>query len=188
MPQIDQLQQIFSSQLFWLLLVFGVIFFGVARNMLPRIQSVAIERERSIAQDQELAEAAHAAAQETEAAWRERMDAARAEARRIDREAKQASALASEASVKLAVEDLDRRTDLAVQRIRDSVAAAREEMDIVAADAAREIVERLVGIKVDRKGAAAAVAAVPRRTGASLKSGRARRETETVLQPTRKRA
>jgi F-type H+-transporting ATPase subunit b len=188
MPQIDQLPQIFGSQLFWLLLVFGIIFFGVARAMLPRVQSVVSAREQSIARDQELAEAAHAAAEKTEAAWRERMDVARAEARRIDQEAKQASARANEARVKSAVEGIDRRTDLAVQRIRDAVAAARDEMDAFAADAASEIVERLVGIKVDRKGAAAAVAASPRHPAPLLKSGTARREPETVSRPTRKRA
>ena len=188
MPQIDQLSQIFGSQLFWLLLVFGIIFFGVARAMLPRIQSVVSAREQSIAKDQQLAEAARAAAEETEAAWRERMDAARADARRIDHEAKQASARTNEARVKLAVEGIDRRTDLAVQRIRDAVAEAREEMDIVAADAAREIVERLVGLKVDRKGAAAAVAALPRRAAPLLKSGTSISASEIVPRPTRKRA
>jgi F-type H+-transporting ATPase subunit b len=188
MPQINQLPLIFGSQLFWLLLVFGIIFFGVARAMLPRIQSVVSAREQSIAKDQELAEAAHAAAEETEAAWRERMDAARNEARRIDQEAKQASARATEARVQSAVEDIDRRTDLAVQRIRDAVAAARDEMDLVAADAASEIVERLVGIKVDRKGAAAAVAAVPRRPVALLESVATKDASEIVRPPTRKRA
>ena len=188
MPQINQLSQIFGSQLFWLLLVFGIIFFGVARAMLPKIQSVVSEREQSIAKDQELAEAARAAAEETEAAWRERMDAARAEARRIDQEAKQASARANEARVKLAVEGIDRRTDLAIQNIRNAVAAARDEMDIVAADSAREIVERLVGIKVDRKGAAAAVAALPPTPSSLLNAGRTRPPSAMAPRPTRKRA
>jgi len=188
MPQINQLSQIFGSQLFWLLLVFGIIFFGVARAMLPKIQSVVSEREQSIAKDQELAEAARAAAEETEAAWRERMDAARAEARRIDQEAKQASARANEARVKLAVEGINRRTDLAIQNIRNAVAAARDEMDIVAADSAREIVERLVGIKVDRKGAAAAVAALPPTPSSLLNAGRTRPPSAMAPRPTRKRA
>jgi F-type H+-transporting ATPase subunit b len=39
MPQINQLSDIFFSQLFWLLLVFGIIYFGIARGMVPKIQS-----------------------------------------------------------------------------------------------------------------------------------------------------
>ena len=159
MPQIDQLPQIFGSQLFWLLVVFGVVFFGVALGMLPRIQSVAAERERNIAEDQELAELARAAAETLEADWRARVDQARAEANRMANAAKQASIREGEARVREAVDGIDQRTDLAIQRIRDAVAAAREEMDLVATDAAREIVERLVGIKVDRQDAAEAVAA-----------------------------
>ena len=39
MPQITQLPLIFFSQLFWLLVVFAIIFFGIGRGMLPKIQS-----------------------------------------------------------------------------------------------------------------------------------------------------
>src|SRR5919107_1206353 len=80
MPQIEQLPYIFFSQLFWLLVVFGIIFFGIGRGMLPKIQSTVDAREKKIAEDLERAQAARAAAEETEAAWRARMDAARVEA------------------------------------------------------------------------------------------------------------
>ena len=78
MPQISQLPVIFFSQLFWLLVVFGVIFFGIGRGMLPKIQSTVDAREKKIAEDLSQAQAARAGAEETEAAWRARMDAARA--------------------------------------------------------------------------------------------------------------
>src|SRR6478609_6186989 len=89
MPQITQLPYIFFSQLFWLLLVFGIIFFGVGRGMLPRVQSTVDAREKKIAEDLERAQAARASAEETEAAWRSRMDEARAEAARLAQEARQ---------------------------------------------------------------------------------------------------
>ena len=95
MPQIEQLPFIFSSQLFWLAVVFGILFFGIGRGMLPKIQSTVEARETKIAEDLQRAEAARVAAEETEAAWRARMDAARAEAAKLSQEAKQASALAA---------------------------------------------------------------------------------------------
>ena len=158
MPQIDQLSEIFSSQLFWLTLIFGAIFFGVARGMLPKVQSVVEERERHIAENQAKADAARLEAERTEAAWRERMDSARAEAIRVLNDAKARSARENEAKVKAAIEDIDRQTDVAMKGIRDAVAAARSGIDEAAADAAREIVLRLVGVKVEKKDAAAAVA------------------------------
>ena len=82
MPQITQLPLIIFSQLFWLAIVFGIIFFGIGRGMLPKIQSTVDAREKKIADDLERAQAARAEADETEAAWRARMDAARAEAAR----------------------------------------------------------------------------------------------------------
>ncbi len=56
--------------------------------MVPKIQATVDARERRIAGDLEAAQNARAAADETEAAWRDRMDAARAEAARVSQDAK----------------------------------------------------------------------------------------------------
>ena len=72
MPQITQLPIIFFSQLFWLLLVFGIIFFGIGRGMLPKIQSTVEAREKRIADDLARAQAARTEAEKTEEAWRAR--------------------------------------------------------------------------------------------------------------------
>ncbi len=83
MPQIEQLPFIFFSQLFWLLVVFGIIFFVIGRGMLPKIQGTVELRDKKIADDLERAQAARAEAEATEAEWRARMDAARGEAARL---------------------------------------------------------------------------------------------------------
>jgi F-type H+-transporting ATPase subunit b len=36
MPQLEQLPYIFTSQLFWLLVVFGLLYFGIGRGMIPK--------------------------------------------------------------------------------------------------------------------------------------------------------
>ena len=159
MPQITQLPYIFASQLFWLLVVFGVIFFGIGRGMLPKIQSTVDAREKKIGEDLERAQAARAEADETEAAWRARMDAARAEAARLAQEAKEQSGRKTEATVKAAADKIDRKVEGAEAKIRDAVSAARAEIEAVAAEASQDLVARLTGIAVDRKDAAAAVKA-----------------------------
>jgi len=159
MPQITQLPFIFASQLFWLAVVFGLIFFVVGRGMLPKIQSTVDAREKKIADDLARAQAARAAAEDTEAAWRARMDAARADAARIAQEAKQDSARKTEAKVRNAADKIALKVESAEARIREAVTAARAEIEAVAAEAAQDMIGRVSGIKVDRKQAAEAVKA-----------------------------
>ena len=159
MPQIVQLPYIFASQLFWLAVVFGIIFFVIGRGMLPKIQSTVALREKQIADDLERAQAARSEAEETEAAWRARMDVARADAARIAQDAKQASAAKTEAKVRAAADKLNAKVEGAEARIRDAVAAARTEIEAVSAEATRDMVARLTGIKIDAKEAAGAVKA-----------------------------
>ena len=159
MPQITQLPFIFFSQLFWLLLVFGIIFFGIGRGMLPKIQGTVDAREKKIAEDLERAQAARAGAEETEAAWRARMDAARVEAARLAQEAKQESAKATEAKVKKAADKIALKVESSEAKIREAFVSARSEIEAVAAEATRDMVQRLTGIEVDAKESAAAVKA-----------------------------
>jgi F-type H+-transporting ATPase subunit b len=159
MPQLSQLPDVLLSQLFWLALGLGFIFFVIARGMVPKIQATVDAREKRIASDLEAAQTARVAADETEEAWRARMDAARADAARIAREAKQASALDTEAKVKKAGDKLMQKIEAAEAKIRAAREAARAEIEAVAAEAMQQMVARLTGIKVDGKEAAAAVKA-----------------------------
>jgi F-type H+-transporting ATPase subunit b len=159
MPQITQLPFIIFSQLFWLAIVFGIIFFGIGRGMLPKIQSTVDAREKKIAEDLERAQAARAAAEETEAAWRASMDAARAEAAKLSQDAKQASAIKTEKKVQAAAEKINLKVETAQAKIRDALEAARAEIEAVAAEATQEMVTRLTGINVDQKEAVQAVKA-----------------------------
>jgi F-type H+-transporting ATPase subunit b len=159
MPQINQLSLIFTSQLFWLAVVFGIIFFVIGRGMLPKIQSTVDARDRKIAEDLEAAQAARGAAEATEEAWRVRMDASRAEAAKLAQEAKAAAARQTESEVREASEGINAKLEAAEAKIRKARTAARAEIEAVAAEATREMVERLAGIKVEAKQAAEAVKA-----------------------------
>jgi len=159
MPQLNQLPEIFWSQLFWLTVVFGIIFFGIGLGMLPKIQSTVGAREKKIADDLERAQSARSAAEETEAAWRSRMDNARVEAAKVAQEARQKSARDTEAKVRKAAEKINLKVDASEKKIREALSSARAEIETVAAEAAQEMVDRLTGIKVDKKQAAEAVKA-----------------------------
>jgi F-type H+-transporting ATPase subunit b len=159
MPQLSQLSEVYLSQFLWLAIALGFIFFVIARGMVPKIQATVDAREQRIAGDLDAAQKARVAADETEAAWRERMDSARAEAARVAQEAKAESGRDTEAKVKAAADQINRKVESAQSSIHETVDAARAEIEAVAAEAMQEMVERLTGIAVDKQEAAAAVKA-----------------------------
>jgi F-type H+-transporting ATPase subunit b len=127
--------------------------------MLPKIQSTVAARDRRIAEDLAAAQAARAAAEQTEAAYRARIDESRAEALKVAQAAKAASAKAAEERVRAANAEIGARVKEAETRIRAAADAALGEIESVAAQAAREMVERLAGIPVGGDEAAQAVKA-----------------------------
>jgi F-type H+-transporting ATPase subunit b len=159
MPQLSQLSEVYLSQFLWLAIALAFIFFVIARGMVPKIQATVEAREQRIAGDLEAAQKARVAADETEAAWRGRMDAARAEAARVAQEAKAKSGLETETKVKAAADKINLKIESAQAQIRDALTTARSEIETVAAEATREMVQRVSGISVDQKEAAAAVKA-----------------------------
>lgn len=159
MPQLAQLNDVLLSQLFWLAIGLGFIFFVIARGMVPKIQATVDAREAKIAGDLAAAEAARADAEAREEAWRDQMNEARAEATKVTQEAKDAAARDTEAKVRASADKISKKVDAAEAKIRASVDSARSEIEAVAAELAAEMVARLTGAKIDKTDAAAAVKA-----------------------------
>lgn len=157
MPQINQLSEVFFSQLFWLILTFGIIYLVIGRGMLPKIEGTVEARDRRIAEDLALAEQARAAADQTEEAYRQRMADIRAEALKVTQAAKQAAARDAEARLAAANERISGRISEAEARIAGAKEAALAELEAVAAEAARDLVAKLSGAEVDSRTASKAV-------------------------------
>ena len=160
MPQINQLSEIFFSQLFWLLLVFGIIYFWIGKGMVPKIQSVVEDRDRKIADDLAAAQSAREQAEAAEEAYRERIEASRSEALKVAGEAKTQAALNTEKRLKVVDEQIGARVAEAESRIRAAADAARRELEPVAAEAASQLVTKLTGQAMSAKDAEPAVKAV----------------------------
>jgi F-type H+-transporting ATPase subunit b len=88
MPQISQLAETYASQIFWLLVTFGFVFFVVGKLMVPRVLSTIDQRDQSVAGDLAAAEAARAAADQAEENWRAEENAAREAAQKRIAEAR----------------------------------------------------------------------------------------------------
>ena len=159
MPQLAQLPDVFWSQLFWLTIVFGIVFFVIGLGMVPKIEATVDARDTRITDDLARADRARAEATETEAAYRARMEESRAEAMRVTQATKQKVQRDTESRVKAADAEMAIRTKAAEDRIREASRTAMKEIELMAAEIAQELVAKLTGVQVSDDGAAAAVKA-----------------------------
>lgn len=159
MPQIAQIAATYASQIFWLLIVFGLIYFGIGKGMLPKIEATVEARDQKIASDLAAAEAARIKADETEAAYRAKMDDARNAALRAKADAKSAATLEAEQKVKAVDAELAEKMASADTALKAAQAKALAEIESVAAEAAQEIVAKVSGLTVDKAAADRAVKA-----------------------------
>lgn len=145
MPQIAQLAEVWSSQVFWMLVTFGFVFFVVGLGMVPKVQSTVDARDGKIAGDLAAAKAAFARGDEIEADYRARENESRAAAQALVAESKAKGARATEAQVAEADAVISAKIAAAEAEIRTASASAMAEIEAVAADAAREMVAKISG-------------------------------------------
>ncbi|WP_226700578.1 ATPase [Qipengyuania gaetbuli] len=157
MPQIAQLADTWSSQVFWLLVFFGITFFVIGKGMVPKVMETVAQRDGQIAADLAAAKAARDAADEQEDAWRVRENENRAAAQAIVAKAKDEAAAKSEKKLKAAQTRIDKKLADAEARIGEARTAALAEVESVAVEAAQDIAQRLAGVKVTKPAAAKAV-------------------------------
>jgi len=153
MPQIDQIAEVYSSQLFWLVIFFGAIFVIVGLGMVPKVQATIDARDEKIAADLKAAEAAREAADGLEETYRVGIEKGRTEASTLTAAAKADAARATEKSIATADKSIAAKTEKAAAKVAEARAAARSEIEAVAGAAAQAMVERVTGIKVEEKAA-----------------------------------
>jgi F-type H+-transporting ATPase subunit b len=159
MPQLSQIGEIYASQLFWLAIVFALIYFGIGRAMVPKIERTIDDRDARIASDLDAAESARAAASTLDHDYHVGLDAARSTALRDVTEARAKATAASEKRVKAGDAKLATALAEATARISASRDSAMTEIEAATAEAVQDIVAKLSGVKVDRATAAAKVKA-----------------------------
>lgn len=159
MPQISQLMEVYGSQFFWLLIVIGIIYFGIAKNMVPKISKTVDDRQKRITDDLAAAQAAQDKAEQIEIDYRTRINDARADAVGKVNEAKAEAAKKNEAAIKRADTAISKKADEADASLKAAKTAALIEIEAVAAEAAQAIVTTVSGTKVSAAEAKKAVKA-----------------------------
>jgi F-type H+-transporting ATPase subunit b len=159
MPQLAQLLLVYKSQRLWLLIVLGLIYFGIGKGIVPRVEATVDSRDAKIAADLEAADRARQAATEAEEGWQARIATVHAEANATAAKARAEAASESERQIAAADAELAVKAAEANARLATARDAALATIGEVAAEAAREIVVKISGAKVSEDEARTAVKA-----------------------------
>jgi F-type H+-transporting ATPase subunit b len=147
MPQLEQTWS-YIGQVFWLAVTFGLLYLVMWKSALPKVANVLRERQERVDNDLERAEALKKDAEIALAAYEQSLNAARAKAQGVLREA--AEELAREAAARQVElgERLAREGEAAEQRITAAREAALADIRNIAGAAAQLAATRLTGLEV----------------------------------------
>lgn len=141
MPQFDP--STFGAQLFWLILLFGLLWLILARAGLPRVERIFQDREQRIANDLDMAEKLNADSEKVRHAYEQALAEARAASQSAFAESHAAVAAkltAREAELDAA---LSKRLSEAEAAISQAQTKAMTEVEAVAMEAAEQLLGRL---------------------------------------------
>jgi F-type H+-transporting ATPase subunit b len=149
----------FPSQLFWLVIFFGLLYLLMSRVALPRVEKILHGRAQQIEGDLARAQALKEETENAIKAYEKSLTDARGRATGIGQEARSKLMAEVEAERKALEETLSSKLAEAEAMIAKSRGKAMAEVDGIATETAAEIVAALTGAKVTKADAAKAVAA-----------------------------
>lgn len=164
LPQFDITT--FPSQMFWLAVAFVVMYMTFSTRTLPVISSTLENRREHIQNDLETAERLRAEAEQVQNAYETGLDKARAESTRLLNDAINGVKADGDAALNQLREKGDRELAALEQRLAQSGATARAQMDTIAAEVAHQAAEKIFGISTDIKKAQNVVQSINAREAA----------------------
>jgi F-type H+-transporting ATPase subunit b len=150
----------FPSQLLWLAITFGALYYFMSKKALPAVGAVIENRKARIARDLDDAAAMQQQADAAAAAHAKMLADARVNAQGVAQEARDKLAADSAAKRKVLEDQLSDRLAAAEDQIAATRAQAMTNVSGIARDAAGAIFERLLGRPADAGSIDAAIASV----------------------------
>lgn len=137
----------FATQIFWLLLTFGILYLLLWRVFLPRIGQTIEDRSSRIADDLDAASRMQKDAEEAEKSYERALADAKAKAHNVAETTRQSVDAEIKVEMDAADAEAAKAADAAEDRIRGVRAKAMANIETVATDAAQAAVEALTGKK-----------------------------------------
>jgi F-type H+-transporting ATPase subunit b len=149
----------FASQIFWLIITFGLFYIFLKKVVMPRLAGILDTRSSRIFQDIDQANKLKSEADAAVAAYEQELAEAKANANAIGQQARDAAKSEAEAARKKVEAGLEAKLAEAEGRIASIKTAAMKDVGAIAESTAGAILEQLVG-KTDKGAVAAAVKSV----------------------------
>ncbi|MER2269500.1 F0F1 ATP synthase subunit B [Methylobacterium oxalidis] len=140
----------FLSQLVWLALAFGLLYYLMDKVALPRIQAILHDRANRLSSDLDEAQRMKAEADAAGAAYEKSLADAQSKARDIAQETRNALAAEAETKRKALEADLNQKLAASEATIRQRTGEAMGNVREIAGETASAIVERLTGQAPDQ--------------------------------------
>ena len=160
----------YTSQIFWMLIVFAVLYIFFAKKSLPEISGVIENRKNHIQSDLEVAEKLAAEADEVQESYHASLAKAQEKAAK---ELKKVETDMNNAATE-AAEEYRLRSDKELKKAEDNIAKAQEaamgDMNSIAAQAASDAVVKIIGGKADVKKAQSIVEGLNSKTARKAKA------------------
>lgn len=156
MPQLEQIDT-FISQIFWLIISFGLLYYLMSKVVLPRIAGIMAEREDRVEQDLARAQTLKLQAEQIMAEYEEALAKARAEAASAIKQVGDQVSADVAARQQAAAAELNARTEAAETRIAAAKQEALANVKAVASDVSSAAVSKLLGVQPQDPAVAQAV-------------------------------
>lgn len=140
----------YPSQLFWLALTFGFLFWFMSKIIVPRIGGILEMRQDRIAQDLDKAHELKSEADEAIAAYEQELAEAKASANEIGNKARDAAKAAAETERQKIEKKLGEQLAEAEKRIADIRDKAMADLGEIATETTQAVVSQLIGASVTK--------------------------------------
>lgn len=135
----------FGSQLLWLAITFGILYYMMSKVILPRIGSILETRSDRIEQDMAEAQRLKEETDEAIAAYEQSLADARSKAHGIAQTAREKSKSASDKAMAKVEEALAVKLEKAEQKISEIRTTAMAEVNDIAGDTTEAVIKTLIG-------------------------------------------
>lgn len=158
LPQLDL--GTFPTQIFWLIISFGLLYWIMTKMAVPRIAEVLEERQDRISDDLETAERLNSEAKSVQEAYEQALSDARAQAHGQIKAANDALAAEQATAEAEHAKKMSRKTKTAETKIAKQRDEALESLMAVASEVAADATAKLIGVTPDEASVKKTVEAV----------------------------
>ena len=163
MPQLNP--EFWVSQIFWLIITFGILYVVLSKLILPKISANLETRKSQILENIEAAEKQRENSEEKLKEYEEIVSKSKMEAKNIFNQAREKALKDISAKKDVLDKQIDDEIGKAEQEIKELQKSAPDKINKIAIETSSELIQKLIGAEVNNSSISAIVDDLSRRSG-----------------------